>query len=529
MNFQFRRGTTAVWAAILFALLSAAPVEAQITPPVGLSLQNAISRAVNNSEEVGLAEAQVNMANAQVKEAYSTLFPQINGSAGYTRTIKSSFSTGGGGALPDSMKFSPDPNAPLEERVRYLEDNAQKAAIGAIGALFSNLPFGQKNTYAYGLNGSQVLFAPQAGAAVSIAKHFKQAAEYNFTEEQANIRLQVEQAYIQSLLAGELVSISEAALTQAEAFLSEEQLRKRAGRASDLEVLRAEVDLENLRPQLVQAQNAQEVSMLNLKRLTNIPYEQPITLTTPLTLPEPEALANVELDADAVLSSRAAIRAAAEQVRLREAQVRLEKAAFLPRLAATGTYGRQLFANDVFNFGGNWRTDFSVGIGLQIPIFSGFQRVAAVQQARVELNRAEYQLAQLREAVGLQLEQALGEKRRARTLIEARQRTVDQADRVYRLTTLQYEQGVTTQLEVSNARLALLSARSNLVQALADFYLADADLVRAQVTPAMSNARVQMPSGTMPQPVMPDGMTPPGNAMPDPTDPVPNAVPGGSR
>ena len=155
--------------------------------------------------------------------------------------------------------------------------------------------------------------------------------------------------------------------------------------------------------------------------------------------------------------------------------------------------------------------DFTVGVGVQIPIFNGFRRAANVQQARIELSRAEFQLAQLREAVQLQLEQARGEKERARSLIAARQRTVDQAERVYDLTTLQYEEGVTTQLEVSNARLALLQARSNLVQALADFYLADATLVRAQVAPGMGDARPTLPQNAAPEPAQP----------PAPTDLVP--------
>lgn len=425
----------------------------------------------------------MDLAGAQVREAYSALYPQISGSAGYLRTIQSPFSMDSGGPMPDSLMFNPDPTLPLDERVQYLEDHAPLAALGALGGLFSDLPFGQENTYSFSVSGTQVIFAPQAGAGIDIARHFREAARYNYTEEQADIQLRVQEAYIQALLAGELVTISSVALEQAQAFLDEEQLRLRAGRASDLEVLRAEVELENLRPQIVQAQNALEVSVLNLKRLTNIPYEQPLALITPLTLPSPDVLAEAELDPVAATSARASVLAAQEQVSIREAQVRLERAGYLPSVAANAGYGRQLFADGIFDFGGTWRPDFTVGIGIQIPIFDGFRRSASVQQAKVQLSQAEYQLAQLREAVQLQLEQARGEKERARSLIAARQRTVEQAERVHDLTMLQYDEGVTTQLEVSNARLALLQARSNLVQALADFYLADATLVRAQARP----------------------------------------------
>lgn len=473
---------------IFIGWLSPTAVHGQASDTLALSLSAAIERALLTSEEVGLAEAQVNLANAQVREAYSALYPQLSGTAGYLRTIQSPFSMDSGGPMPDSLMFNPDPTLPLEERVRYLENNAPLAALGALGGLFSDLPFGQENTYSFSVSGTQVIFAPQAGAGISIARHFREAARYNFSEEQADIRLRVQEAYIQALLAGELVTISSAAIEQARAFLEEEQLRLRAGRASDLEVMRAEVELENLRPQVVQAQNALEVAVLNLKRLANIPFEQPLALTTPLTLPGPEAARAPEIDAEAVTSNRASVLAAQEQVRLREAQVRLERAGYLPSVAATAGYGRQLFAEGIFDLSGTWRPDFTVGIGVQIPIFDGFRRSASVQQARVALSQAEYQLAQLQEVVQLQLEQARGERERARSLIEARQRTVEQAERVYDLTTLQYDEGVTTQLDVANARLALLSARSNLVQALADFYLADANLIRAQVSPGAQPA-----------------------------------------
>jgi outer membrane protein TolC len=56
---------------------------------------------------------------------------------------------------------------------------------------------------------------------------------------------------------------------------------------------------------------------------------------------------------------------------------------------------------------------------------------------------------------------------------------VDQAQRVYDLTVLRYEQGLASQLEISDARLSLLQARTNLAQAVSDFQIADATLARA--------------------------------------------------
>jgi outer membrane protein TolC len=143
-------------------------------------------------------------------------------------------------------------------------------------------------------------------------------------------------------------------------------------------------------------------------------------------------------------------------------------------------YGRQIFPSDVFRFSGqDWRTDWNASVNVSVPIFSGFRRQAEIDQARITLEQERLRLGQLRESVQLQFEQARGERERAAATISARRRTVDQAQRVHDLTVLRYEQGLATQLEVSDARLALLQARTNLAQAISDFRIADASLTRS--------------------------------------------------
>jgi len=445
-----------------------------------LSLADAVSRALNQSEEIRLARTQVELADAQVTSARSAALPQLNANLGYTRTFASAFSGGGGFTLPDSLRFEPDPTLPLEERVRYLEDRTPLAGLAGLGGLFGNLPFGQENAYVAQFSASQLLYSGgRVGAALEIARNYREAARLGLAEETAEIELQVRTAYYRALLAQQLEEISEAGLEQAEAFLRQEQLRLQAGRASDLDVLRAEVSRDNLRPQAVQARNAAELATLDLKRLVDLPLRQPLRLTTPLAAPSAAELARQGLSPEVGIAQRAAIAAAERQVAIREQQVRIARGSFLPNVSLSMNYGRQLFPSNAFAFDEEWRTDWTAGVNVQIPIFNGGQRIAEMQTARVERERAQLQLSQLREAVQLQAEQARGERDRARTAISARERTVDAAQRVYDLTVLRYNQGLATQLEVSQSRLELLQSRTNLAQAIADFYIADAGLVRA--------------------------------------------------
>jgi len=511
-----------VWT--LAAALAAAPAALAAQEPagaargdtVGLSLQAAVARALGQSEEVRLARSQVEIAESQVREARAGALPQVNANVGYTRTFASAFSGGGGITIPDSLRFSPDSTAPLAERVRYLEENAPLAGLGGLGALFGNLPFGQANAYAATLSGSQLLYSGgRTGAAMNIAREFREVARLELVEQTAEIELQVRSAYVNALLAQEIAAGAQQALQQAEAFLQQERLRLSAGRASELEVLRGEVSRDNLRPQLVQAQNAAELALLNLKRLVDVPLDAPLVLTTPLDVPSAEALARPVVAAEA-LARRASVAQAERQVTIAEQNIRIARGAFLPSVSLSMNYGRLLYPSSPVDLTGDWRTDWTAGLNVSIPLLSGGQRAAQLAQARIQAEQARIQLAQLREGVQLQYAQAAGERERARTAIAARQTTVQAAQRVHDLTVLRYQQGLATQLEVSQARLELLQARTNLAQAVADFLNADASVLRSiggssavQSAPLLEGAR---PLDTTP-------------SIPNPTTPIPATTP----
>lgn len=472
---------------VLFSLLAAAvPVlssaqtsQSATSDTATLSLDQAVSRAVNQSEEVRLAQAQVTLAETQVRATRAGIFPQLSGQLGYTRTFASAFSGGSGFSLPDSLKFEPDSTASLQERVRYLERRVPTAALGGLGALFGDLPFGQPNSYTARLDGSQILYSGgRVGAGLRIAAQFVDAARLELEEQTAEIELQVRSSYYRARLSEELVTISEAAVEQATRFLASERLRQEAGIGSELDVLRAEVSLANLQPALVDAANAAELAALDLKRLVDIPLQQPVRLTTPLDKSSVAEALDLSASTE-LLSRRASLAAAERQVRIREEQVKIARGNYLPSVNLNFAYGKQLFPSELFRFNEEWRTDFTAGVSVSVPIFNGNRTRAEVAQAQVELEQQRLRLSQLRENVQLDYERARGERERTRVSIEARERTVQQAQRVYDLTVLRYEQGLASQLEVSESRLALLQARTNLAQAVADFQIASAQLSRA--------------------------------------------------
>jgi outer membrane protein TolC len=233
----------------------------------------------------------------------------------------------------------------------------------------------------------------------------------------------------------------------------------------------------------VQARNARQLAALNLKRLVNLPIDAPLRFTTELTavdpaLPDP---ADVQLptlaEAERQLERRASIEAAEQQIEIRREQVDMARSAYLPSVNLMANLSRQAFPTGFVP--SDWQDDWTVGFVVQWPLFQGLRRGAEVDAARAQVRQAELQADQLRQGVRLEYEQAQGELEQARAQIAAASRTVTQATRVYELTELRYTEGIATQLDVSDARLALQQARMNEANAYHDFYLALARAERA--------------------------------------------------
>lgn len=438
---------------VAVAVLASQPLSAQeARDTLPLTLAEAVTRALATSEEVRTARAQRSLADAQITQARSGAFPQISGGVVYNRTLASIF---------DNIQLGPAPE-PGEEPAPNP---------------FASLPFGQANTWSASLQIAQPLYTGgKVGTALAIARNVRAAADAQIAETESEIALEVRNAYFQVALAEQMVGIAREAFQLADATLRQVELFRQQGTASEFDVLRARVERDNLEPGILEAQNVRRLAELNLKRLANLPADQPVSTATPLS-PVIEAIDRGALEE--ALDRRPALRALDEQVAAREGAVRIARADRLPTVGAAGNFAYQAFPDQVVPFDTDWRRDWSVTLQASIPIFNGFRTRGQVDQARAELQLAELQRDQVREGLELEMEAALGEFEAARAQIEARRATVVQAQRTLELAELRFRSGVATQLDISNARLLLQQARVNEAQALYNYVNVLARLERA--------------------------------------------------
>lgn len=425
------------------------PAEAQNAAP--LSFEEAVTAAERAAESVAVARADVDRARAQVSSAKAGYLPTVNGSLAYQRTLASEF---------DDIVFGPpDPAAPEVD-----------------------LPFGRLNNWRVNVQAIQPLFDGfRASAAVAAARAGVRVSELGVASTRAQVVLQVALAYFDAVLAQRQVEIADVTLQQAEQTFKETELGFDQGATPEFDLVRAEVARDNQRTLLVQYTVQRDVTFVQLRRLVGVPLDRPLQLTSKLDVDDVEQIASAARTAVGVSQpSRVAVAQAKESVAIREAQVKIAKADRLPVLSAGTDFGLVNYENQPFN--SDWRTNWTLGVTLSLPIFDGFRRYANIRSSKAELASARAQLQNATEVADVEVAQARANVAASRTQLESSMRTVKQAQRAYEIAELRFSQGASTHLELVDARVQLEQALLIQARAARDLRIAR---LRAELLPAL--------------------------------------------
>ncbi|MDQ6689640.1 MAG: TolC family protein, partial [Gemmatimonadota bacterium] len=449
------------------------PTQTTLAQTSPLTLDEAVRTAESQSEAIRIARAGVQRAEGQQYQARSQRYPQLNGSASYTRTLASQFSSAGGAPAIDTTKpkappapcdqYLLGPTATTTERLTGLED-ASRCALGSNPfSSFGSLGFGAKNQYNLGLSLSQNLFAGgRIQAQNAIANSGRRAAEIELAAQRAQIRLDVTQAYYDATLADRLVALAESSAVQTENVLRQTQLARNVGNVSEFELLRAQVSSANQRPIVIQRQSDREVAYLRLKQLVNMPLDAPVQLTT--AVDDPAAI-NLALEAagaaDTSAADRATVREAAASIDAQRGLLKITRAQRFPTLALTSQYGKVAFPTASFPQSGDFRTNWTVGLASQFPLFTGGRIKGEQMVAEANVREAQARYDQLREFAALDSRVTLNNLFQARAAWLASLGTADQARRAYSIAAVRYKEGISTQIELNDARILLEQAVAN--------------------------------------------------------------------
>ncbi len=479
---------TALLAAGLTLTLS--PRLARAQPAVGgaapraLSLAEALTLATGESEQIAIARAGSLRAQGQLRQERSALLPQLATTMNWQKQLQNQFAAisqrSGSGSSSGSGG-----------------SDTTSAADNPITRIFAS-----QYNFNVGLSASQPLFTGgRATANIRAAKAARESAEIGITSAQAQVQLDVTQAYYDALLSDRLVAISESSLVQSERALRQVQLTRTVGSASEFELIRARVTRDNQRPGWLQSRTNRDIAYVRLRQLLNVSPDQPLALTdsiaeSPLSAPvlsqapittvnvnvaevltiDPQvkdAVSRVLAASDTGISTRAPVQQALKSVEVAQQQLRATKAQRLPSISATTNYQRLAYPVGVLPKSlGDFFPNWTVGVGLSYPFFTGGRVSGQVQAAEATVIEARQRLRLAQEGASLDARQAVAQLTEAEASWQASVGTAAQAQRAYDIAEVRFREGISTQLELSETRNQLQQALANRAQAARNLQVA---------------------------------------------------------
>ena len=403
---------------------------AVIRPREKLTVDRCVQVALRNSPNILSASHTVNATRSRVGQAWSGYYPQITFTGSYVSRDT---------ALPGALN--------TDTTVR------QDGYVGT-GALTQNI-------IDFGKTGTQV----------SIRQKDLDASREDLRDATGLIVFNVKSAYYGLLRAEksrnvlrETVALFEKQLEVARGFFE-------AGERSKFDVTNAEVELSNQKLNLVRAENALRIARVTLNNAMGVPKAPEYTIED--TLSFQKYAITLEEASDRAFLNRPDIRSAAARRESAEGSLSLARKGYLPTLSGNANYTRG---------GGTYYLEpdsWSVGVTLTIPFFSGFLTTHQVGEAKENLGTVRANEEALQQNVLLTVQQVYIKLQEAEERLGVAELTVKQAEENYELAHGRYEEGVGSPIEETDALVKLSNARLNVVAALADYKVAEAELQKA--------------------------------------------------
>lgn len=488
-----RPGSFVGLALLLFA--PGALAQSVAPAPLRLSLDEAIERAERASDEVSLATYGVQAARGAQLQARSGFFPRLAVSASYQRTLASEF---------DAAFSAPEGSE-------------------AAGINLGELPFGRANMYGVTASVSQNLFSGGATlAATRQAGSLRRQSQLELVSAHAQTVLAGVEAYYDALLADRFVGIAGQALEQAQQTLERVKLSRLEGQQSEFDLLRARVAFDNEQPNLAARRMERDLAYLRLRQRLGLPLSTPLELTSalddasrPLPTVQRRERAPVQVAREAVEASRAGVQGA--------------HAGHYPSLDLSMSYGKVNYPDQLLP-SSDWRTNWTITALASWPLFEGFRTRGQELAAQAELGQARVRLAQIEKQAAYESEQVVLQLRAAEAVLQASAATTEQARKAYAIAEMRFGEGISTQLELSDARLALAQSETNRARAVRDVRVARVRLALLPELP-LSGAAPAPGAPLTPQQVAPSTANASGRAAgsPLPLEPSLPAMPASAR
>lgn len=458
-------------------------VNAQTESVLSFDLNEAIEFALSESPTVKVADMEIEKKKYAKKGSYAALFPQIDFGADYNRTIKKQVMyMDGAFDMTASMKpiFDGIDNTFAGSVPGYVpgtvaEEIGKANASQSTGSSSDGISVGRDNNWNFGFTAGMPLINPALWKSLKLSGIDVELAIEQARSSKIDMVNQVSKSFYSVLLANDSYEVFKESFDNAIENYTDIKKKFDQGLVAEYDLIRAEVSVRNVEPNMLQAKNALTLAKWQLKALMGMDLEQNINCEGALTDYQ-EHLYSDYLATDTVLADNTTLRQLDIQGRQLDAKLTMEKFDYLPTLSLSGLYQWTSMNND-FKFGDyKWNPYSMVGLKLTIPIFSGGSRMNKIRQTRVTLNQLSLQRDDLQRNLQLAVKQSMDNMSTCVKRFDAAKKGVTQSEKGYMIAQKRYETGAGTLLELNDAELAMTQSKLNYNQAIYDYMVSKAEL-----------------------------------------------------
>jgi outer membrane protein TolC len=408
------------------------------------SLEEAKAYATEHSFTIQNSSLDVEAARKKVWETIATGLPQVSGSASYTNYLN----------LPVSL-------IPAE-------------FVGGNSGEYIEVTFGQKYNSDFGFTVDQLLFDGSYIVGVSSAKLYLQLSTQAKEKSEIEIRHAVEQAYYGALIARQNLAVLQENLANNEKQFTDTKAMFENGFVEEQDVDQFKLIIQNSENEIIKAEREIRVAEMVLKYTMGVDVNSPISLTDKLDdFIDPLLLKNEDIPA-IDFTSHIDYRILDLQRQSQLKLLKLEQAAYLPRLSAFYNWNKTAYGNswNLFKSSSSWYPSSMWGLNLSVPIFSAGNKIAKVNQTRIELQKAENDQKQAIQTLQKDYLTAVADLESAIDQFNNTSDNKELAKRIYDKSKIKYNNGIITSSDLAVTESQFITAQANWVSSAMQLFTA---------------------------------------------------------
>ncbi|MBI5805216.1 TolC family protein [candidate division TA06 bacterium] len=423
------------------------------------SLQQAVDIALKNNPSIQVSREKITAAQGQMESVRGNLVPQISASGSLVRL----------NSLID-MKMGQTYYLPVLDGTHVPTGDVVPMSSASI----TSDKIG--NTYSGKLTASWPIYTGgRIWQGFQITRLNLKAAAESYDSAKAAVIFTAKQAYYDLLLAQSALAVTKEAVSSIEKHVERVRALYQNGMVSRYDLLRAEVQLSNLQPQLIRMQNAVDLSRQAFNMALNRKLEAPVTLSDSMEY------FTVEIDSASLTAKALDLRPEFRSLVLRQKMVEKAKlisySSYQPTVALFSDYSYSKGSG--FSSSDEWNKNWDLGISASWSLFDGGSGLGKIKEARANSRQLSLVKQQVEDWIRLEVSAGYLTLKASEKTIFSQQLSVGQAEEALKIAKARYESGQATNLDVLDAQLALTQAQTNRIQAVHDYLVSLARLEKA--------------------------------------------------